>query len=99
MSVVISLGITGVHPSPSSSSSMASNREGSKDTIENAIGDAVEQGFMSFPIYEDTKFFIDKEIKMKWKDINNTFSGTFEENLEDRRVYVNIHKSSVFQIS
>lgn len=54
---------------------------------------------MSLPIYEDTKLFIDKEINMKWQDMNGTFLGTFEENLEDRRVYVNIHKSGLYRIS
>ena len=54
---------------------------------------------MSLPIYEDTKLFIDKDIKMKWQDINDTFLGTFEENMEDRRVYVNIHKSGLYWIA
>ena len=54
---------------------------------------------MSFLIYEDTKLVADRDIKMKWFDINNTFSGTFEEDLEDRRVYVNIHKSGLYRIT
>lgn len=53
---------------------------------------------MRFPIYEDTKLFIEKDIKMKWKDINDTLWGTFEEDMEDRKVYVNIHKSSLYPI-
>jgi len=54
---------------------------------------------MILPIYEDTKLLIDKEIKIKWQDINNIFLGTFDENLEERRVYVNIHKSRFYQIA
>jgi len=75
---------------------MASKREGLKDTVESATRDVVEKVSMSLPIYEDTKLFIDKDIKMKWKDINDTFLGTFEEDLEDRRVYVNIHKFALY---
>jgi len=71
---------------------MASKRVGSKDIIESTTGDVVEKVSMSLPIYEDTKLFIDKEIKITWKDINDIFLGTFEENLEDRRVSVSIHK-------
>lgn len=36
---------------------------------------------------------------MKWKDIKDIFLGTFEENLEDCKVYVNIQKSGLYQIS
>ena len=36
---------------------------------------------------------------MKWQDNNDTFSCTFEEDLEDHRVYVNIHKSSLYKIA
>lgn len=54
---------------------------------------------MSLPIYEDTKLFIDKEIKIKWQDINDIFPGTFEENLEDHRVYVIIHKSGLYRVA
>ena len=43
------------------------------DTIKSATGDAVDQVSMRFPIYEDTKLFIDKDIKMKFYDINDTF--------------------------
>jgi len=45
---------------------MASKRAGSKDIIESATGDAVEQVSMSLLIYEDTKLSIEKYIKMKW---------------------------------
>jgi len=54
---------------------------------------------MIFHIYEDTKLFIGKEIKMKWQDINDTFSSIFEVNVEDCRVYVNIHKSRLYWIA
>lgn len=65
MSVVPSLGITGVRPSLGSRGTLASKKAKSKDTVESATGDAVEKVFMSFPIYEDTKLFINKKIKMK----------------------------------
>lgn len=60
---------------------MASKRAGSKYTVESSNRDMVEQGSMSFPVYTDTHMFIDKDIKITWKDINNTFSSNFEENL------------------
>jgi len=78
---------------------MASKREGSNDTVESTTRDVVEQVYMSLPIYEDTNFFIDKEIKIKWQDINDIFSGTFEENMEDHKVYVNIHKSGLYWVA
>jgi len=78
---------------------MASKRVESKDTIEREIGDMFEQISMSFPIYEDTMLFIYKDIKIKWKNINGIFSSTFEDNLEDHRVYVNIHKSGLYQVA
>ena len=99
MSISLSIDITGVHHPLNSIGIMASKRAGSKHTIESAIRDVVEQVSMSLPIYEDTKLFIEKEINIKWKDINDIFSSTFEENLEDHKVYVNIHKSSLYQIA
>ena len=99
MHVTMSLGIAGVHPSLSSSGSKASKRAGSKDTDGSTTGEAVEKVSMSFLIYEDTKMFIYKEINMKWQDINDAFSGTFEENLEDNWVSVNIYKSGLYQIA
>jgi len=78
---------------------MDSKRSESKDTIESATRDMVEQVSMSLLVYEDTNMFLDKDIKVKWQDINDIFSGTFEENLEDRRVYVNIHKSSLYWVA
>lgn len=99
MSFSMALGITRVRFFLSSTSTMASKRAGSKDTVESENGDAIEKLSMSLPIYEHTKLFIDKEIKMKWKDINDTFSSTFEENLEDCRVYFNIQKSGLYWIA
>ena len=99
MNVNMSPGTVGVHLSLSSLGSMVSKRTGSKDTYEITTRDGVEQVSMSFPIYEDTKLLIDKDIKLKWQDINDTFSGTFEENLEYRRVYVTIHKSGLYRSS
>lgn len=78
---------------------MASKRVGSKGTIESTSWDVVKQVYMNLPIYEDTKLFIDKEIKIKWQDINDIISDTFEENLENRRVYVNIHKSGLYRVA
>lgn len=54
---------------------------------------------MSLVIYKDTKLIVDKDIKLKWKDINDAFSITTEEDLEDRTVDVNIHKSSLYLIA
>lgn len=96
MSVAMSLVIAGVHLSLSSISTMASKRAGSKDTIGSETGDVVEQVSMGLLIYEDTKLVINKDINMKWQDIIDTFLGTFDEDLEDRKVYVNIHKSSFY---
>lgn len=62
----MSLGVTSVHPSLNSTGTMASKRVGSKDTVESATRDAVEKVSMSLPIYEETKLFIDNDIKMKW---------------------------------
>jgi len=80
---VMSPGIAGVHPSLNSTGTVASKRAGLKDTIGSATGETVEQVSMSFPVYEDTKLFIERDIMMKWQEINDTFSGTFEEDLED----------------
>ena len=89
----------GVHPSLIISGSMASKRSESKDIVESATGDAVEQASMSFPIYEDTKLIVDKDIKLKWQEVNDAFVGTFGEDLEDFQVYANIHKSGLYWIA
>lgn len=56
---------------------------------------------MSFSllIYEDTKLLLDKDIKLKWQEVNEAFTGTFEEDLEDRQVYMNIHKFGLYRIA
>ena len=78
---------------------MASRRDGSKDTVERSTGDVVEQLSMSLPIYTNTHQFIDKYINITWKYINNTFTSSFEENMEDQHVYVNIHKSGFYKVA
>jgi len=62
---------------------MASKRAGSKVTIKSVTRDVVKQVSMRLLIYEDMKMFIDKEIKMKWQEINEIFSCTFDDNMED----------------
>jgi len=99
MNVTMSPCIAHVHPSLSSLGSMASKRAWSKDTDESATGDAVEQVFMIFLIYEDTNLLVGKDIKLKWQDINDAFLGAFGEDLEDCKVYVNIHKYGLYQIA
>jgi len=99
MHVAMSLDIAGVHPSLSSSWSMASNRVRSKDTDRSTTRVVVKWVSTSFPIYEDTKLIIDKDIKMKWHEVNDAFSSTFGEDLEDCQVYVNIHKSILYWIA
>ena len=91
--------IVGVCLSLSSTGTMASKRARSKNTVGSETRDAIEQMSMGLPVYKDTKLVIDRDIKMKWQDINNTFSGTFEEDLENRSVYVNIHKSGLYLIA
>lgn len=78
---------------------MASKIAGSKDTYESATGATMEQVSSSLPIYEDTKLILDKDIKPKWQVVNDAFTGTFGEYLEDLQVYINIHKSSFYRIA
>lgn len=99
MHVALSPYLEGVCLPLSSLGSMASKRVGSKDTDGSAIGAAVERVSTSLPIYEDTKMIVDKDIKLKWQEFNEAFAGTFEEDLEDHQVYVNIHKSSLYRIT
>lgn len=63
---------------------MDSKRAGSKDTDGSAIGAAVEWVSSSLPIYEDTKLFLENDIKLKWQEVNEAFVGTFREDLEHR---------------
>jgi len=51
------------------------------------------------PIYEDTKLILDKDIKLKWKEVNDAFVSTFWEDLKDHQVYVNIHKYGLYWIA
>lgn len=98
MHVTLSLDLLGVNPPLSSIRSMASKREGSKDANISVTGALVERVSSSLPIYEDTKMFLNEDIKMKWQEVNDAFAGTFGEDLEDRQVYVNIQKSGLYQI-
>lgn len=90
MRVSLSTAIIVVCPSLSSTNIMVSNRSRSNDTIESETGDVVEQVSMILPFYEDTKLFIDKEIKMKWQDINDNF----QEHL--MRIWKTIESMSTF---
>ena len=83
MHVTLSPDLVGVCPPLSSSGSMASKGAGSKDTKGSATGATIERVFTSFPIYEDTKLIVDKDIKLKWQEVNDEFVGTFGEDLED----------------
>jgi len=78
---------------------MSSKRIGSHDTNGMVAGTVVEQVSSGLSIYEDTKLYLDKDIKLKWKEVNETFRGTFGEDLEDHQVYMNIHKSGVYWIA
>ena len=61
---------------------MASKRTRSQDTD----GMVAKQVSSSLPIYEDKNMYLDKEIKLKWQEVNELFTGTFGEDLEDRQV-------------
>lgn len=69
--------IVGFFPCLCSIGTMTSKRAGSKDTVGDETRDVVEHVSMVLPIYEDTKIFIDRDIKMKWNDTNDTFLATF----------------------
>jgi len=99
MHVTLSLDLSGVHPPLSSTRSMAVKKARSKDTNRSAIGAAFEKVSSSLPIYEDTKLFVDKDIKLKWQEFNDSFAHTFGEDLEGCQVYMNIQKSSLYQIA
>lgn len=68
-----------------SSVSMASKRKRSQDTNGNAVGATVERVSSSLSIYEDKKLYLNKDIKLKRQEVNETFAGTFGEDLEDIR--------------
>ena len=42
---------------------------------------------------------VDKDIKLKWQEVNDAFEGTFGEDLNNRQVYVNIHKFGLYWIA
>ena len=62
---------------------MVSKRTRSQDTDGVMVGTTVEQVSSSIPIYEDTKLYLDKDIKLKWQEVNEAFIGTFWEDLKD----------------
>ena len=67
----MSPGITSVHLPLSSIGTMAFRESRVEDTIHSTLGDAVDQGSMNLPIYEDIKLLMDKDIKMKWQQCHN----------------------------
>ncbi len=93
--VSMSPNIVGVRLPLSSSGSMASKKVGSKVINGSAFGVGVERLSTSLSIYEVTKLIIDKDIKLKWQEVNDTFASTFGEDLEDHQAYVKIHKSDL----
>ena len=72
--------------------SMASKRIRSQDTDGMATVAVSEQVSSGVSIYEDTKLSLDKDIKLKWQEVNQTFTGTFGEYFEYPQVYVKIHE-------
>lgn len=66
-----------------STKSMASQRVGSHDIDENIATAVAEKVSSSLPIYEYRKLYLDRGIKLKWKEVNETFAGPSEEGLED----------------
>jgi len=62
---------------------MASKRTGSQDTDGIVAISTVEQMSSSMLIYEDMKLYLDKDIKWKWKEVNEKFTRTFLEDVED----------------
>ena len=65
MHVALPLNLVVVHSPLISSGSITSKGVGSKEIDESATRAAVERVYTSFPIYEDTKLIIDKDIKLK----------------------------------
>jgi len=75
MHVALSLDLSGVNPPFSGTGPMASKRARSKDIERSATGAVVEQVSTCLPIYEDTKLFLDKDINLKWKEVNEAFTS------------------------
>lgn len=59
-------------------------RTESQDTSGVAAGRTVEQVSSSLSRYEDIKLYLDKEIKLKWQEVNEAFTNTFGEDLKHR---------------
>lgn len=95
----LSLGTSFVEKYLSSTGIIISKCVGLKDTIERITGDVVEKVPMKPPIYADVQLFIEKDMKITWEEINDIFAGSFKEDLEDRQVYVNIHKSAMYRVA
>jgi len=62
---------------------MASKRIGSQHTDGMASRAAIEQVSSCLPIYEAIKLYLDKDIKLKWQEVNEKLASTFGEELED----------------
>ena len=72
----------------------------SKEASKNSTKEAVECSKPTIPILLDTYFFIDKSIKISWKDIKDAFiQKEFPENLEDREVYINIKRFKIHRVA
>lgn len=99
MHVALCLDLAGFRLALSILGLMSSKRTESKEIDGSAIGVVVERLSTRLQIYEDTNLILDKDIKMKWQEVNDTFVGTFREELKDHQVYVNIHKSGLYQIT
>lgn len=80
MHVALSLDLSGVHLPLSSIGSMASKKVGSKDIDRSATRVAVEEVSTCLAIYEDTKLFLDKYIKLKWQEFNEALQEIFGKN-------------------
>jgi len=75
MHITLSLDLSRVHLPLDSLGSIASKRAGSKDTDGSATGEMVERVSASLLIYEDTKIILDKDINLKWQEVNDAFVG------------------------
>lgn len=60
---------------------MASKRTTSQDTNGNAAEATIEEVSPSLSIYEYSKLYLDKDIKLKWQEVNETFAITFGEKI------------------
>lgn len=83
MHITMSLDIAGVRSSLKNLGSMVSKRVVSKNTDRSATIVVVEWVSTSLPIYEDTNLVLDKDIKLKWQEVNDAFSSIFGEDLKD----------------